>query len=95
MSFEWDEPKNLRNDLKHDIRFEEAVVIWEDTSTQEFFDEDHSEEERYIKIGLNPYRGILMVVFCERVTGEGEEKIRIISARRATYNERKVYEEGI
>jgi uncharacterized DUF497 family protein len=53
-------------------------------------DEAHT-EERYIRIGLNPEKGVLLVVFCERADRLGEI-IRIISARKATKTEEQYYE---
>jgi len=94
MKFEWDEDKNKTNFKKHGIWFEEAQTIWADTSSQEFFDPEHSDqnEERFIRVGHATAEKVLLVVFCERDTGS---VIRIISARKATTKERKQYEEGI
>lgn len=92
LSFEWDEEKDWSNFLKHNLNFEEAQLIWTDPNALEFIDDEHSEgEERYLRIGLNPFRGILLVVFCER----NRNLIRIISARKATSEERKEYERQI
>ncbi len=88
--FEWDESKNKSNIVKHGISFEEAQVIWTDLRALEFFDPDSSEmEDRFIRVGSNPNRGTIFVVFCEREQGE---IIRIISARKATAEERRDYE---
>ena len=78
MEYSWDEKRALINFEKHGIRFEEAQVIWTDPFSLEYIDPDNSDyEERYIRIGLNICRGILLVVFCERNDGDS---IRIISA---------------
>ena len=91
--FEGDEDKNKRNITKHGVSFEEAQVIWSDPKAVEFFDPDNSQDEsRFIRVGTNIGRGILFVVFCERDDGD---VIRIISARKATKNEREEYERGI
>lgn len=59
----------------------------------EFFDPEHSEaEDRYLRIGYSTGARLLLIVFCEREFGG---VIRLISARKATTNERKTYEEGI
>ncbi|MDD4975355.1 MAG: BrnT family toxin [Bacteriovorax sp.] len=93
MEYTWDENKAKSNFEKHGARFEEAQVIWTDPLSIEYFDPDNSfREERFIRIGLNPTRGILFVVFCEK---EKLEVIRIISARKATNLERKDYEEEL
>ncbi len=92
IEFEWDEEKDWSNFLKHGLFFEEAKIIWSDPYALEFFDEDHSiSEQRFLRIGLNPERGILIVVFCER----DNEVIRIISVRKAILEERKEYERQI
>lgn len=66
----WDEKKERINFEKHRIRFEEAQVVWADPFALEFSDGvDLNAEERFIRIGLNPHRGILLVIFCERDEG--------------------------
>ena len=91
MTFEWDENKNLTNQRKHGISFEEAKTVFEDTYAILFDDPDHSEyEERFLIIGMSSAKGICIVSHCYR--GE-QEKIRIISARKATKTERSVYDE--
>jgi uncharacterized DUF497 family protein len=91
MIYIWDEKKARVNFEKHGIRFEEAQVIWGDPKSLEYF-EDFAEEERFIRVGLNPSRGILLVVFCER--GKGDI-VRIISARKATTSEKEIYEKEL
>ncbi|MGA8537899.1 MAG: BrnT family toxin [Terriglobales bacterium] len=57
-----------------------------------FLDEDHSDgEEREIIVGYSTLDRLLLVSFAERTT----ERVRIISARKATKREQKDYEEGI
>ncbi len=93
MRYVWDEKKAKTNLEKHGIRFEEAQVIWADPNALEFYDPENSKaEDRFIRIGLNPIRGILLVVFCENET---DDIIRIISARRASNQEREDYEEEL
>lgn len=92
MEYNWDEKKARANFEKHGVRFEEAQVIWTDPFSLEYFDPDEVREERFIRIGLNPSRGILLVVFCEQSDGN---IIRIISARKATSLERLNYEEEL
>lgn len=85
MIFEWDEEKNSTNKKKHGISFETASYIFKDTHYIEMYDIDHSnEEDRFIAIGM--VGNILFVVFTER-----KERIRIISARSATEEERRLY----
>jgi uncharacterized DUF497 family protein len=93
MKFEWDSIKNDLNFKKHSLWFEEAQTIWADSTSIEFFDPEHSDEEdRFIRIGHSTVRRLLIVVFCEKEYGK---TIRIISARKATTKERKEYEKGI
>ncbi len=93
MIYTCDQKKSRLNFEKHGVRFEEAQVIWGDPFAIEFLDPENSQfEDRYLRIGLNPARGILLVVFCERDRGE---TIRIISARKATTFERQVYEKEL
>ena len=93
MRFEWNETKNVSNFKKHMVWFEEAQTIWADSSSIELFDDDHSDhEDRFVRIGHSSDSKLLLVVFCERDSGN---VIRLISARKATKKERKDYEEGI
>ncbi len=93
MLFEWDENKSRQNLRKHDVRFETAVLVFDDPCaiTQPDCTCDH--EERWITVGAIGPGSILLVVhtFYER---QGEEVIRIISARAAESHERKAYEEA-
>ncbi len=88
MRLEWDPEKNLANQAKHGISFEEASDLF--TSGEEYlelFDAAHSDEEdRFIAIGPIP-RGLVLVVWAER----DEDVVRIIGARWATKSERNRY----
>ena len=91
MNFEWDENKNLINQRKHGVSFEEVKSVFEDSYAILFDDPDHSEyEERFLIIGMTVAKGICIVSHCYR---GADETIRIISARKATKSERNVYEE--
>lgn len=91
MRFEWDDEKDIANFKKHGVFFMEAKMIWTDRHSQEYFDVLHSVgEERFVKVGHSGHGRMLTVIFAEN-----PERIRIISARRPTQNERKRYEEGI
>ena len=90
MEFEWDEKKAINNLKKHDISFHEAATVFGDPLAITFNDPDHSIEEfRYITFGLSRYNHLLVESHTER-----KGNLRIISARRMTKNERKIYEEG-
>ena len=92
-TFEWDDSKDIANFEKHGVWFEEAKTVWADPLATETFDPEHSEkEDRFLRIGVSTLQKTLLVVFCELEDGK---VIRIISARKATPQERKQYEEGI
>ena len=83
--FEWDEEKNALNLLKHGIDFRDAAAVFDDDDRIEFYDAAHSEfEDRFNIIGM--VRDVLFVVYTER-----RERIRMISARKATPLEKNVY----
>ena len=88
MEFEWDDDKANRNFIKHGIRFTEAASIWLDDSALEMLDEHSSIEERWIRLGVSKKLQILVVVYCERIESE---RIRLISARKATKTETAQY----
>ena len=90
MRFKWDEQKASRNLLKHNVSFEEAVTVFNDPLSDTFPDPDHShDEKRFIIIGASESGKILVIAHTD-----DEKIVRIISAREATYGERKSYEEG-
>jgi len=75
----------------HRISFEEAKSVFYDDNARLIHDQDHSEdEERFIIPGLSESLNILVVCHCYR---EENEIIRIISARKATKNEKRQYQE--
>ncbi len=88
MLFEWDEEKEKNNIAKHGIDFETAARVFADENRLELYDAEHSDEEdRYIAIGMiGEVMYIVTVVFTDR-----NEAIRLISARKATKQERKLY----
>jgi len=89
--YEWDPAKSAANVKKHRISFEEAASVFLDADALTFWDPDHSdEEEREITIGRSARRRVLFLAHAAR-----DGRIRIISARRATRQERRQYEEGI
>jgi len=87
---EWDPLKDLENQEKHGLSFEEAAALFtSEDDYLEIYDEDHSdEEERFIAIGMI-VEGIIVVVWTER----GEDVVRIISARSATKHEIALFQE--
>lgn len=89
--FEWDSEKARRNSLKHGVGFKEATTAFDDLDGLIADDEEHSEtESRQWLIGESALRRVLVVIFTVRAS-----IIRIISARPASTQERKTYEESI
>ncbi len=89
MEFEWNSEKALINQEKHGVTFEEATSVFDDDDALLIYDPDHSEDEdRFILLGASTYLNLLIVCHCYR---DSENKIRIISARKATKNETKTY----
>ena len=88
--FEWDPEKAEENLRKHGVSFYEAVTAVLDDLAFVKADDAHSEgEHRYVLVGRSHRGRTLVVVLVER-----QERIRIISARRATRAEKKSYERG-
>jgi uncharacterized DUF497 family protein len=88
--FIWDKNKARKNLVKHNIDFNEATTVFYDPLAFIFDDEPHSEnEKRELIIGTSNKNKLLIVSFTEK-----NNNIRIISARKATRNEKKDYEEN-
>src|SRR5579872_5665185 len=94
MRFEFDEDKSRRNLVKHGIDFERAALVFEDPWALTQRDEIHDEEERWITLGEIAPGVVLFVVHSAFATEDGEEVIRLISARAATRKEKDSYEEA-
>ena len=91
MRFQWDPSKAANNIKKHGVSFDEAITVFKDPLALIFDDLAHSEREsREIIIGISAVRRMLLVCFVERQ----EDIVRIISARSATRQEIKDYEEN-
>ena len=96
IAFTWDDKKAAANIRKHGITFEDAANA--------FFDEgavirpnsidDYTGEERFDVIGW-VYGNLMFVVYVERITIDGRDIIRIISARFATNREEDIYAYGV
>ena len=90
MIFVWDENKAEINIRKHGVSFPEAQSVFDDYDALQIYDPDHSEEEdRFILLGMSSALRVLVVCYCFR---ENDEQIRIISARKATKNEKSTYD---
>jgi len=89
LRFEWDERKNVRNQRKHGVSFDEAETVFLDDQALLLDDpDDASREDRFILLGLSAAMRVLVVCHCYRASGD---VIRLISARKATATERRVY----
>ncbi len=90
MEFEWDDEKAARNLAKHGVSFHDAATVFGDPLAITYYDPDHSEDEdRFLTFGHISDGHLFVVSHTNR-----EDRIRIISARRATRRERKSYEQG-
>ncbi len=89
MQFEWDIEKAEANLKKHDVGFEEAKTVFNDPFYIDFYDDTHSAaEHRFLIVGESSGERLLIVSYTER-----DGKIRMISAREMSSQERKDYEQ--
>jgi len=92
--FEWDPDKADLNIRKHKVSFQRAAEVFKDPHAISIFDDEHSQEEdRWITMGSDYNGRILVVSHTFRRIDKGSFRIRIISSKKATKNERKQYEE--
>ena len=90
MEFEWDNNKAITNLQKHGVSFSEAATVFCDSLSITFADPDHSiNESPFITIGLSAANQMIILSHTDR-----DERIRIISARKTTRKEQRLYEEG-
>ena len=93
LRFEWDPKKDAINRKKHGISFEDAKAVFYDEFAILFDDPDHStDEDRFLIIGEIESEQICIVSHCYR---SNDNVIRIISARKATKSEQRIYHEGL
>ncbi len=98
MRFECDERKGKQNLVKHDVDFQTAELVFDDPYAVTIRDvayvgEYGGKEDRYITLGeIGP--GAVLFVVQPWFADKGEEVIRLISARAATAEERRSYEEA-
>jgi len=87
--FEWDPEKAEANMRKHGIGFNEASTVFGDPLALLLPDPDHSSPEmRHLLLGISNKHRLMVVAFAER-----PPRTRLISARQATRQERRKYEE--
>ena len=90
MHFEWDSAKARANARKHDVDFADAAIALTDESAVTIPDPDSEDEERFVSLGMHPTGRVLVTVitYCEN-------KVRIISSRKASEGERRSDQEGL
>jgi uncharacterized DUF497 family protein len=84
--FEWDRDKAEKNKRKHGVFFADTFAVFEDPQALTL-DQMVDDEERHVTIGMDAFSRVLVVVYTWR-----GEKLRIISARKATRHEVRQYE---
>lgn len=90
MDIEWDSRKAAENLRKHNVDFADAVIALEDENALTIEEKDH-DEQRFKTLGMGPSLNILYVIHTDR----DDDRIRIISARKADRSETKQYYRGI
>ena len=90
VTFDWDTSKNESNRKKHRLGFETARLVFDDPNCLTFVERIQYGEERWHAIGVVGEQLVITVVHSYRAVGD-RETIRIISARRADPEERKLY----
>lgn len=93
MKFVWDETKNSINRLKHQVSFETAQLVFDDPFHISRQDRIENGEQRWQTTGLA--HGVVLLLVAHTYTeADGQETIRIVSARKADSMERKIYAKG-
>lgn len=93
MIFSWDEDKNRTNRIKHGVSFQTAKHVFDDPLHLTRQDRVENNEVRWQTLGL--IQGVIVLMVAHTVQDDDlDEKIRIISAREASKQERKSYEQG-
>jgi uncharacterized protein len=90
LRFEWDGRKNASNLRKHDVDFETATLVFDDPMQLPVQDRVVEGEERWQTLGRAD--DMLLVVAHTVENDEGEEVVRITSARKARARDRRIYE---
>ena len=88
MRVEWDDVKAKENRIAHGVAFADAEAVLLDPFALTIDDDNAEDEQRHISVGQDAVGRILVVVYAYR----GENIIRLISARKASSGEVKVYE---
>jgi uncharacterized DUF497 family protein len=91
MVFAWDETKDRINRRRHGVSFDTATRVFDDPNVVTYVDRVVDGEERWHTLGLVGGAVVLLVVHTIEEQN-GEEEVRIISARKAIPRERAFYE---
>ncbi|MCX5733264.1 MAG: BrnT family toxin [candidate division NC10 bacterium] len=84
--YEWDQAKAKVNEIKHGVAFADTFAVFEDPNALTL-DQATEGEQRHVSVGIDGFGRVLVVAYTWR-----GEKIRIISARKATQSEVRQYE---
>ena len=87
MEAEWDAIKAAANIRKHGVDFADAATVLHDERAITIEDESAEGEVRWASVGVDALNRVLVVVYTWR-----GDRVRFISARRATRSERRQYE---
>ena len=94
LEFSWNPVKAAANLAKHSVAFAQAATVFADALALTVFDSRHSEsEERWFTLGMDSAGKVLAVSHTYTATGAASAQVRMISARGATRNERRQYED--
>ena len=92
--FDWDANKARANLKKHQVPFRLATSVFRDPLARTIYDTEHSDdEERWVTLGRAANGQVLVVVHTSEEVSATEQRIRIISARRADKLEARDYEQ--
>lgn len=92
--FDWDANKARANLKKHQVPFRAATSVFRDPLALTIYDTEHSDdEERWVTLGRAANGQVLVVVHTSEEISATEQRIRIISARRADKLEIRDYEQ--
>jgi uncharacterized protein len=94
LEFTWDAAKAAANLAKHGVAFAQGATVFADALALTVFDQEHSEfEERWFTLGMDSAGKLLAVSHTYTATGAASARVRMISVREATRNERRQYED--
>ena len=92
-NFDWDTVKEKQNIRKHKIDFRLASTVFRDPYQLTLYDEEHSQDEdRWITLGLDETGILRVIIHTFQQMNQDSCLIRIISVRKATFNEQKYYQ---